>query len=113
MSKTAPDSAASAEWSSLEPYAQLLRALLPRMSALSIFDPRGTLHWSTAMAVAPELQSVVAEAVKESLREPGALGVQRIVGNEPIYLFWLLPDRERRDRNAAIRRGGDQLSPEQ
>ena len=31
---------------SLEPYAQLLRALLPRMNSLSVFNALGGLHWS-------------------------------------------------------------------
>jgi len=92
MSKTVPERASGTAWSSLEPYAQLLRALLPRMNALSVFDPRGSMHWSTAMSVPPEIGGVVAEAVKEAMREPGALGVQRVVGGEPIYLFYLLPD---------------------
>ena len=92
MSKSAPERAPTTPWSSLEPYTQLLRALLPRMNSLSVFDPHGHMHWSSEMSVAPEIASVVAEAVKDSVREPGSFGVQRMAGSEPIYLFWLMAD---------------------
>jgi diguanylate cyclase (GGDEF)-like protein len=75
----------------LEPYTQLLRALLPRMSNLSVFDPQGHMHWSSEMSVASEVGAKVADAVK-SAREPGSPGVQRMIGNEPFYLFWLMSD---------------------
>jgi diguanylate cyclase (GGDEF)-like protein len=77
----------------LEPYAQLLRALLPRMSALSVFDPRGQLQWSTAMSVGPEVGAAIAETIKDPARDPSAQGVQCMVANEPLYLFWLQPER--------------------
>jgi diguanylate cyclase (GGDEF)-like protein len=92
MSKSALERAPTTPWSSLEPYTQLLRALLPRMNSLSVFDPHGHMHWSSEMSVAPEIASVVAEAVKDSVREPGSFGVQRMTGSEPIYLFWLMAD---------------------
>jgi hypothetical protein len=44
---------------SLEPYAQLLRALLPRMNSLSVFNALGELHWSTEMAVEPALMALL------------------------------------------------------
>jgi len=97
MSKSAPEHAPATDWSTLEPYAQLLRALLPRMNALSVFDPRGQLQWSTAMSVAPEVGSAIAETIKDPARDPSALGLQRTVANEPLYLFWLQPDQPAAD----------------
>ena len=91
MTKPASERATTTPWSSLEPYTQLLRALLPRMNSLSVFDPQGHLHWSSEMSVAPEIASVVAQAVKDG-REPGSAGVQRMVGAEPFYFFWLMAD---------------------
>jgi diguanylate cyclase (GGDEF)-like protein len=91
MSKSAPERAPATAWSSLEPYTQLLRALLPRMSSLSVFDPQGHMHWSSEMSLPPEITGVVGDAVKNA-REPGSAGVQRTVGNEPYYLFWLMSD---------------------
>jgi diguanylate cyclase (GGDEF)-like protein len=91
MTKTASERGSTTSWSSLEPYTQLLRALLPRMNSLSVFDPQGHLHWSSEMSVPPEIAGVVAQAVKDG-REPGSAGVQRAVGAEPFYFFWLMAD---------------------
>ena len=90
MSKSSPERAPTNPWSSLEPYSQLLRALLPRMSSLSVFDARGHMHWSSEMTVAPEIAAAVAESVMDPAREPGSFGLQRMAGSEPIYLFWLM-----------------------
>jgi diguanylate cyclase (GGDEF)-like protein len=92
MTQSVPERAPTSPWSSLEPYSQLLRALLPRMSSLSVFDPHGHLHWSTEMAVGPELSTLIAEAAKRAASEPGVPGVQLMAGNEPVYLFWLMRD---------------------
>jgi hypothetical protein len=92
MSKPAPESEATTPWSSLEPYTQLLRALLPRMSSLSVFDARGHMHWSSEMSVSPELSGAVASAARDSAHDPGSFGVQCVAGSEPTYLFWLLAD---------------------
>ncbi|HEY6453398.1 MAG TPA: EAL domain-containing protein [Steroidobacteraceae bacterium] len=62
------------------------------MSSLSVFDARGHLHWSSEMAVAPEVAGAVVEAVRESALEPGSAGMQRMAGAEPIYLFYLMAD---------------------
>src|SRR5579863_4604969 len=91
MSKSPPERVPSSPWSSLEPYTQLLRALLPRMNSLSVLDPQGTMHWSSEMSVPPELSTLVAEAVKNA-REPGSAGVARSIAGEPFYLFWLNSD---------------------
>ncbi|MGA2564477.1 MAG: EAL domain-containing protein [Steroidobacteraceae bacterium] len=97
MSNPASERAPATDWSTLEPYAQLLRALLPRMSALSVFDPRGQLHWSTAISIAPEVGAAIAEAIRDPARDTSAQGVQRIVASEPLYLFWLQPDKPAED----------------
>jgi len=78
--------------SSLEPYAQLLRALLPRMDTLSVFNARGELYWSNEMAVGPELASIVPSSLRAAEAEPTAVGEQRQARDEPVYLFWLRRD---------------------
>src|SRR5580658_2089709 len=78
--------------SSLEPYAQLLRALLPRMDSLSVFNSRGELYWSSEMAVGPELSGVVPSSLSAAESEPAANGEQRLTRGEPVYLFWLRRD---------------------
>ncbi|MGA8706651.1 MAG: bifunctional diguanylate cyclase/phosphodiesterase [Steroidobacteraceae bacterium] len=92
MTKTASERAPTTPWSSLEPYAQLLRALLPRMNSLSVFDPKGHMHWSSEGSVAPEISSAVVDSLKEPNRDPTAAGLQRMAGSEPTYLFWLMRD---------------------
>ena len=111
MSKSSPERAPTTPWSSLEPYSQLLRALLPRMSSLSVFDARGHMHWSSEMTVAPEIAAAVAESVMDPAREPGSSGLQRMAGSEPIYLFWLMSDG-RCAGCASVRGGCDRFPSE-
>ena len=77
---------------SLEPYAQLLRALLPRMNSVSVFNALGELHWSTEMAVEPALTAALRETIKNAEADPVGHGEQRMAGSEPTYLFWLRRD---------------------
>jgi diguanylate cyclase (GGDEF)-like protein len=92
MSNSAAPGRPTPAASSLDPYAQLLRALLPRMDTLSVFNSRGELHWSGEMAVGPELCSIVPTSIKAAENEPSAGGEQRMVRGEPLYLFWLRRD---------------------
>ena len=92
MNKPGPERVPTTAWSSLEPYTQLLRALLPRMNSLSVFDARGHMHWSSDAAMPPEVSGLVVEAAKEAVRERGLAGIQRMAGNDPFYLFWLNSD---------------------
>ncbi len=82
----------ASSWTSLEPYVQVLRALLPRISHLSVFNARGELHWSSEMAVDPELMSLIPETLLAATQEPNAPGQQRTAGHEQAYLFWLRRD---------------------
>ncbi|HEY1726361.1 MAG TPA: bifunctional diguanylate cyclase/phosphodiesterase [Steroidobacteraceae bacterium] len=77
---------------SLEPYAQLLRALLPRMNSVSVFNALGELHWSTEMVVEPALMSLVRATITKAEAEPAGHGEQCMAGSEPTYLFWLRRD---------------------
>ena len=95
---------------SLEPYAQLLRALLPRMNSLSVFNAAGELHWSTEMSVDPAV--IAAGAARPSATpqsEPASNGEQS--HGRPTsrcYLFWLRRDDGRPDADA-VRGGRDRL----
>jgi diguanylate cyclase (GGDEF)-like protein len=77
---------------SLEPYAQLLRALLPRMNSLSVFNALGELHWSTEMSVEPALMALLPLTIKSAETDASGNGEQRMAGSEPTYLFWLRRD---------------------
>ena len=77
---------------SLEPYAQLLRALLPRMNSMSVFNALGGLHWSTEISVEPALMSLLPQTIRNAEREPAVNGEQCMAGAEPTYIFWLRRD---------------------
>jgi len=77
---------------SLEPYAQLLRALLPRMNSVSVFNALGGLHWSTEISVEPALMSLLPQTIRNAEREPAVNGEQCMAGAEPTYIFWLRRD---------------------
>jgi diguanylate cyclase (GGDEF)-like protein len=77
---------------SLEPYAQLLRALLPRMNSLSVFNALGELYWSTEMSVEPALTALLPHTIRSAETDASSNGEQRMAGNEPTYLFWLRRD---------------------
>ena len=76
----------------LEPYAQLLRALLPRMNSLSVFNALGGLHWLTEISVEPALMSLLPQTIRNAERAPAVNGEQCMAGSEPIYMFWLRRD---------------------
>ena len=72
----------------LESYTQLLRALLPRMIGVSIFDAAGEVLWSNEMAVDAALGKLVAEAMRAGAEDPSSPGVL-LTDGEPLYIFWL------------------------
>jgi diguanylate cyclase (GGDEF)-like protein len=82
---------------SLEPYALLLRALLPRLDVLSVFNARGELYWSSQGAVEPDLISLLPVSIAAAGANPMAGGEQRGLNGAPIYFFWL-----RREDGAAL-----------
>ena len=91
MSRPPDDKKPAAEpWSGFEPYAQLCKALLPRAQAMSIFDIRGALRWSTDSAAAADLTTVVAGALAtaDSPAE-GAGALHMLPGNVPAYVCWI------------------------
>lgn len=92
MSKSVTERTPPSPWSSLEPYAQLLRALLPRMNGLSVFDSKGHMRWSSEGSVPPEVAAVIVESLNDPERDPMSPGILRKAGSEPIYLFWLMSD---------------------
>jgi diguanylate cyclase (GGDEF)-like protein len=73
---------------SMEPYAQLVRSLLPRAGSLSLFDNTGKLLWSSVTTPNPDLFAVVLQAIGERQTEdPGQHCV--LPDDGPAYLFWL------------------------
>jgi len=79
---------------SMEPYAQLVRSLLPRAASVSLFDNTGKLLWSSAASTNPDLFALVLQAIAH-LEDPlgrnsGGVGQHVALSDDgPAYLFWL------------------------
>ncbi len=89
--------------SEFEAYARLLRALLPRLTGVSIFNASAALIWSSDMAVEPALVRLIAESLRAAREQPGEPGVL-VSDTEPLYIFWLWPgtDAEPGEPYAAV-----------
>lgn len=91
-----PDRAKSSAWNTLEPYAQLVRALLPRATSISVFDARANLRWSSASATGPDMFDAVQESRDDAERAPDNAGELRVIEGElPLYLCWLRDEQTR------------------
>lgn len=75
---------------SLAPYAQMLRALLPRATNIAVFSDRAEELWSEAGAVGPDIAHMAAKSLQRAVSdmERGGELVQQ-EGDEPVYIFWL------------------------
>jgi len=97
-----PDNLRSNRWTTLEPYAQLVRSLLPRTSGIAVFDSRANLRWTSDSATWPELVGEVERSVREAAADatsPGQLCV--LEGDVPLYLCWLR-DEDTRELLAVV-----------
>ncbi len=75
---------------SMEPYAQLVRSLLPRAASVNLFDNAGKLLWSSAAHVNPDLFALVLQALGEADQDREGAGQHCALPDEgPAYLFWL------------------------
>jgi diguanylate cyclase (GGDEF)-like protein len=71
----------------VEPYARLVRSLLPRASSIAMFGPTGELMWSSETTTGPDLMNVVDDALSGARTNPGSGGQLRLLaGNQPVYL---------------------------
>jgi len=79
---------------SMEPYAQLVRSLLPRAASVSLFDNTGKLLWSSAVNTNPDLFALVLQAISQIESHPSKKGDSEgqhcaLPDDGPAYLFWL------------------------
>jgi diguanylate cyclase (GGDEF)-like protein len=79
---------------SMEPYAQLVRSLLPRAASVSLFDNKGKLLWSSAVSANPDLFALVLDAIAHIESSPQKKGDGdgqhcALADDGPAYLFWL------------------------
>lgn len=83
-------------WASLEPYAQLVRSLLPRASTIAVFDANGNLRWSSEPATWPDLIHAVAASTQEASGDSASPGQLRVLdGDVPLYNCWLRDEETR------------------
>ncbi len=80
--------------SSMEPYAQLVRSLLPRAASVSLFENTGKLLWSSAASTNPDLFALVLQAIAQLEGRQGKKGEVdgqhcSLPDDGPAYLFWL------------------------
>ena len=80
--------------SSMEPYAQLVRSLLPRATSVSLFENTGKLLWSSAASTNPDLFALVLQAIAQLEGRQGKKGEVdgqhcSLPDDGPAYLFWL------------------------
>lgn len=82
-------------WSCLDPYAQLAKLMLPRMSGLSVLNARGDILWSNEiMAVDETVRRTVSRALAEANRNPESPGEFVDAGDgDVLYVFWLRHDK--------------------
>ncbi|HTY49606.1 MAG TPA: EAL domain-containing protein [Steroidobacteraceae bacterium] len=78
-------------WGSLEPFAQLFRALLPRASSIALYSADGQLRWSSD-TTGPDVTAVVEGVLPAAKADAAAVGDVRIIGGQAGYLFWLRHD---------------------
>jgi diguanylate cyclase (GGDEF)-like protein len=77
---------------SMEPYAQLVRSLLPRTAAMNLFDNTGKLLWTSAAATNSDLFALVLQAIAQT-GERGEGQHLALSDDGPAYLFWLRDSR--------------------
>lgn len=82
-------------WGSFDPYAQLVKSLMPRASSIAVFDTSGELRWSSETTTGPDLVHLVEETLTAARSDKGNAGeVRTLDGNVPVYLFWLRNDAD-------------------
>jgi diguanylate cyclase (GGDEF)-like protein len=84
--QTTSDPAAGQSAFRVEPYARLVRSLLPRATSLAMFSPTGELVWSSETTTGPDLMNVVEDALTAARTDPASGGQLRLLpGNHPVY----------------------------
>ena len=79
-------------WDSLEPFAQLFRAMLPRAANIAVFNGAGLMRWSSNATMGPDLRSRL-DALLAVARNPATGdGTLEMLGGQPCYLFWIRGD---------------------
>jgi len=79
-------------WGSFEPYAQLIRSLLPRATGVALFDAQGEMRWTSETTTGPDLAHLVEAALPTARQDRQSSGETQMLDDAPVYLFWLRND---------------------
>ncbi len=86
-------------WGSFEPYAQLVRSLMPRAISVTVFDAAGEMRWTSETTTGPDLgpprRARCCLARRAMPRASVSCGPS--TGGLPVYFCWL-----RNDLNALV-----------
>jgi diguanylate cyclase (GGDEF)-like protein len=75
---------------SMEPYAQLVRSLLPQATSLSLFDNTGKLLWTSVQSTNPDLFALVLQGIAQVETDRDGIGQHcALLDDGSAYLFWL------------------------
>jgi diguanylate cyclase (GGDEF)-like protein len=80
-------------WGSFEPYAQLIRSLMPRAISVSVFDAAGEMRWTSETTTGPDLVNLVGDVLSNAREQRDSAGELRLLeGSLPVYFCWLRND---------------------
>ena len=80
-------------WGSFEPYAQLIRSLMPRAISVSVFDAAGEMRWTSETTTGPDLVNLVGDVLSNARGQRDSAGELRLLeGSLPVYFCWLRND---------------------
>jgi diguanylate cyclase (GGDEF)-like protein len=81
-------------WGSFEPYAQLIRSLLPRAISVTVFDAAGEMRWTSETTTGPDLANLIVDVLPNARTQRESAGELRLVGGSlPVYFCWLRNER--------------------
>src|SRR3954471_10683283 len=82
-------------WGSFEPYAQLIRSLMPRAISVTVFDADGEMRWTSETTTGPDVAQLIVEVLPSARAGNSAAGELRSLENSPpVYFCWLKDDRQ-------------------
>jgi diguanylate cyclase (GGDEF)-like protein len=80
-------------WGSFEPYAQLIRSLMPRAISVTVFDAGGAMRWTSETTTGPDLVNLLEDVMPNARQNYASAGELRVLeGGLPVYFCWLRND---------------------